>query len=323
MSCTVKFHDHIESFKEDVCTIPSIDAHIHMVDFMQETDGALYLMQKMNEAKIEKAVIFGLSVRKKWDCIDIKQPHYYLDNNSKCYYFSGTDEIVASEYLKLPAKDQKRISPMINGFNPTDKYSVHYVEKMLEKYPFFKGIGELLLRHDDLTNLITEETARINHPALFPIYELCAQKKMPIIFHQNSSSIGIHDEFEYLNEITEALDNFPNTNFIWAHCGISRRIYNKNYVEMIDKMMMKYKNLYADISWIIFDQLICENTIPKSEWIKLVDKYSDRFFIGSDLCGHYDYLGKSMARYNLFLSELRKDSAQRVAYDNAEKMWFS
>mgnify|MGYP001266169061 CR=1 FL=1 len=43
--------------------------------------------------------------QKKWDAFEKIAPHYYLDDNSRCYYFNGTDEIVAAELLRLPEID--------------------------------------------------------------------------------------------------------------------------------------------------------------------------------------------------------------------------
>jgi predicted TIM-barrel fold metal-dependent hydrolase len=67
--------------------------------------------------------------------------------------------------------------------------------------------------------------------------------------------------------------------FIWAHCGASRRVTNK------------------------------ENN-------------SDRFMIGSDLCGHYEKLGKTLARYNALIKSLSPEKASDVLCRNAEKIWF-
>jgi predicted TIM-barrel fold metal-dependent hydrolase len=147
---------------------------------------------------------------------------------------------------------------------------------MLEKYPFWRGVGEILCRHDDLTNLTKEETARVNHPALFDIYELCAARKLPVLIHQNSTSVSIHDEYEHLHELEEVLKEFPKTQFVWAHVGMSRRVFHKNYHEMI---------------------------------VSLFD-------------GHFEHVGRTMARYNKLLERLTPRAQNMIAKDNAERLWF-
>ena len=325
MSYNRNFHQKILNIPKDRIKTSGgiVDMHIHMVDFVQDTDGLKSLIKIMDKANVTKSVVFGLPVKKKWEYFEPEEPHYYLDDNSRCYYYSLTDEIVAQEYLQLSNKNQKRIAPTICGFNPTDLGAIEYVEYMFNKYPFWKGIGELLLRHDDLTNLTMDEVARVNHPALFPIFDFCGQKNLPVHIHQNSTSISHHDRFEYLHELTEVLKEFPNTKFIWAHCGTSRRVTHKNYAKMIKELLDSYQNLYVDIAWIVYDDIICTDLTPKKSWLDIINKYSDRVMIGSDLCGHFTYLGKTMARYNTLLELLPKSVEKMIARENAEALWFS
>ena len=50
-----------------------IDAHLHVVNFIQESPGSEALLRAMNKSNVEKAVIFGLPVVKIWECIDRDQ----------------------------------------------------------------------------------------------------------------------------------------------------------------------------------------------------------------------------------------------------------
>jgi hypothetical protein len=55
---------------------------------------------------------------------------------------------------------------------------------MLELSPdFWKGIGEVMARHDDLTALTYGETARADHVALDAVYELAAERDLPVSVH--------------------------------------------------------------------------------------------------------------------------------------------
>ena len=322
MSYHAAFHDRIKAHDEPRPIVPVIDAHLHYVDFIQDSDGMPALLRAMDDGRVKKAVVFGLPLKKKWDASEKKPPHYYLDDNSRCYYFHQTDEIVAEGYRRLPAAARARLAPLLCGFNATDRYAYRDAERMLEKYPFWRGVGEILCRHDDLTNLTNEETARVNHPALHDIYELCARRGLPVLLHQNSTSVSIHDEYEHLYELEEMLEKYPGTQFVWAHCGISRRVFHKKYHEMVGSMLDRFSNLRVDISWIVYDDVICDYLQPKKHWLEAILGHPDRFCLGSDLCGHFEHLGRTMARYNGLLRDLPPKARRMVASENAEALWF-
>jgi predicted TIM-barrel fold metal-dependent hydrolase len=323
MSYHAAFHQKITSHAETKPIVPVIDAHLHFVDFIQETDGLEKLAAEMDSAGVTKAVLFGMPLKKKWEACENKAPHYYLDDNSRCYYFHHTDEIVAEEYLKSPETMRKRLAPLVCGFNPTDRYAVRDVERALAKYPFWRGIGEILCRHDDLTNMTNEETARVNHIALHDIYALCAERGLPVLVHQNSTSVGIHDEYEHLHELEEVLAKFPKTVFVWAHCGISRRVFHKSYHEMVADLLDRYPNLNVDVSWVVYDDVMTLALEPKKHWLEVINRHPDRFSIGSDLCGHFEHLGKAISRYNGLLRSLSPRVRDLVASGNAERLWFA
>ena len=323
MSYHAAFHQKILAHTETQTIVPVIDAHLHFVDFIQESDGMAKLLAAMDAGRVAKAVVFGLPVKKKWDAFEKIAPHYYLDDNSRCYYFNGTDEIVAESLLRLPPASRRRFAPLVCGFNPTDRYAVRDVARMLAKYPFWRGIGEVLCRHDDLTNMTNEETARVNHPALFDVYELCASRALPVLIHQNSTSVSIHDEYEHLYELEEALPRCPGTVFVWAHCGISRRVSHKKYHEMVSALLDRFPNLHVDVSWVVYDDVICTMLEPKKHWVDVIERHPTRFSIGSDLCGHFEHLGRNLARYNGLLRGLSPRIRRLVASGNAEKLWFA
>jgi len=323
MSYRSEFSKRLKKAEETEVCVSSVDMHVHLVDFLQQTDSLRNLLMEMERANVERAVVFGIPVKKKWMSSEPHRPHYYLDDDARCYYYSATDEIVASEFLNLGPEEARKIAPTLCGFNPTDLCAIEYVDQIYSKYPFWRGIGELFLRHDDLTSQTVSEPARVTHPALREIFSFCSEKHIPVCLHHNSTSVTHHDHFEYLHEMEEVLRNFPQTTFVWAHCGASRRVTGKNYAGMIDDMLHSWKNLYVDFSWVVFDDIICKSGRPKAAWLKLTEKYPDRIMIGSDLCGHFDGFGQTMARYNTFLKSLPARFADMVARENAERLWFS
>jgi hypothetical protein len=91
---------------------------------------------------------------------------------------------------------------------------------------------------------------------------------------------------------------------------------------MVTRLLGGYPNLSVDISWIVYDDVVCRDLEPRTHWLETIDRYPGRFYLGSDLCGHFDHLGKTMARYNGLLRRLSPRVRRRVASENAEALWF-
>lgn len=304
-------------------SVPLIDSHIHFVDFLQNTDGIHALLARMDEAGIARSVLFGMPLVKKWDAFEPREPRYYLDDDARCYYYSYTDQLVASAYESLTEQQRTRFAPLLCGFNPTDKSAVRHLERMYHRHDYWRGVGEVLLRHDDLTNLTLDETARANHVAMNPVYEFCMTYGLPLLVHQNSSSVGCHNEYVYLHELEEALDRHPKLIVVWAHCGLSRRVYHDRYHEMIERLMHAYPLLHLDLSWVGYDDVICRDGCVRSEWIDVVERFADRVLLGSDLVGHFDMLKDTMNRYHGLLTNLSEAARAKVARGNAERLFFT
>lgn len=218
-----------------------IDAHVHAVNFVQETPGLKNLLLQMDKSNIQKAVVFGLPVTKQWSEYEREAPEYYLDDDSECYYYSLTDTIVAEEYKKLNPKQQKRLYPLICGFNPADRHAIKHIERMYALYPgVFRGIGEIFLRHDDLTLLTSGDVPRINTKSLYPIFEFAVSHDLPVLVHNNISTTWIADRPKYLHELEEILREFPRAKIVFCHCGISRRVYAPFYKKMIERLLLQY-----------------------------------------------------------------------------------
>jgi len=299
-----------------------IDAHLHVVNFAQESPGGEALIQSLDRANVGKAVIFGLPVAKVWAEYDREPPDYYLANDARCYYYGYTDVLVAEMVRALPAQQQQRLYPLLCGFNPTDKLALRDVKRLYSRYPdVWSGIGELLLRHDDLTALTYGEAARANHHALWPIYEFAAEHDLPVLVHQNVTSVSKSDHPVFLYEFEEALRDFPRTRFILAHCGMSRRVNVPFYYRMVERLLDQYPLLVVDYSWIVYDVAICPQGEPQEGWVALTEKYSDRICLGSDLVTRFERLGPELQRYDAFLDQLSATARANVCWHTAERVY--
>jgi len=292
------------------------DAHLHYVDFLQNSDGMKNLLSAMDSAGVENAMLNGLAVVKKWNAVDRTQPLYYLSDDSRSYWYSATDIVVAKAVLSLPKSQQKRFHPFISGFNPTDRNAVDHLERMIEWYPnLWHGIGEILTRHDDLTALTYGEQARANHIALDAVYEFASKHDMPVTVHSDISSVWIKEPL-YLHEMEEAIKKHPKTRFIWAHAGMSRRMSVPSLISVLRRMLKTYPNLSFDISWVVYPNEIAPDGKPKKEWIALVEEFPTKFMIGTDAIGHFSKYKKTISSYYVFLDALSPKTAKLVARDN-------
>src|SRR5690606_2200047 len=158
------------------------DAHLHYVDFFQESEGLPALLEAMDAAGVEHAMLAGVPVAKKWHQDEPKRPRYYAGDDAGAYWYSATDVLVAAAVKALPEAQRARFHPFLSGFNPTDKNAAAHVQRMLELYPgFWHGIGEVFTRHDDLTALTYGDTPRANNEALARIYHLAAEYDLPVL----------------------------------------------------------------------------------------------------------------------------------------------
>ena len=297
-----------------------IDSHLHYVDFLQETDGFEALVKKMDETNVPYAVLFGMAMAKEWDEDAPQAPTYYLSDDANCYYFTATDYIMMEDYNRQPKEIQDRFFPFICGANTNDLYAADHLRRVLETYPGqIYGIGELMSRHDDLTALTYGENPEANNPSFLGIYDLAAEYDIPVLIHHNIGPSYTDDPI-YMGEMEEALAHNRKTNIIWAHTGISRRVLDSNHLENIEQMLKKNSNLYVDISWVVWEDYISKDDSTLDAWAKLIEKYPDRFMIGSDKVGHWDGYENEILKYYPLVDRLSDETKIKVTQTNILKL---
>jgi len=298
------------------------DAHLHYVDFFQETDGMQKLLAAMDAGSIDHVMISGIPVAKKWHENEPKRPRYYAGDDAPVYWYSATDVLVAAALEDLDEEQRKRFHPFLSGFNPNDKNADAHIRRMLELNPgLWQGLGEVFTRHDDVTALTEGDTPRANNEALARVYHLAAEFDLPVMLHSNITSKRERNPL-YLVELEEPLRNHPHTRFIWAHAGTSMELHRHQEKleflhDTVSRLLDDYPNLYIDLSWTMLQPyLLDEDKRPDPKWVALVKRHPKRFVIGSDVVGHFDNLATGMHAFAPFLDALPAAVAQRVARDN-------
>jgi hypothetical protein len=243
--------------------------------------------------------------------------------------------MVADAWLALPDDKRARFAPVMASFNPTDIAAIDHVRRMWDKYPgLFRGLGEVMCRHDDLTMLLQDdECPVINHIAMRRLFEFCIEKDIVCMVHHNADRTAERERdnhYEYLWEVQQVLEEFPTLKLAWCHAGASRRTFEETHHRMIDDMCSAFPNLIVDISWMVWDEVICEGTgKPKQGWIDLFNKHPTRFTIGSDQVGQFigpggqNWLKPEIVKYWPLFDCLPKENAQAICYGNAERIWFA
>ncbi len=337
------------SIADDYRDVVIADGHIHLLDFLQNSDylemgeivekgpgAALPVGQRgkrieavlwaMDRANVSSALITGMPFLKKWSEDESFRSAYYLDSSSRVVAARDTDYhlALAIEDFKLTggetARQQlERLYPCVSGFDTTDLGAVDMIAKRIKEFPgLFKCIGEVLLRHDDLTNLTSGERPRANHPALFRIYDFAGEQGIPVSVHHNLAPISPDDtpkEPLYLPELLDSFNEFPDTTFIWCHAGISRRVRVQNLTDHIDGVLAVHSDhVVIDLSWVVYPNYILKDL---DGWAALIRKYPRNFVIGSDTVGSFvDYTDKIRIYGPLFDALADPDLIEQLASRN-------
>jgi hypothetical protein len=120
-------------------------------------------LKDMEGVGVDHAMVSGMPFLKKWSANEpFARPKYYLDSSSRMVLARDTDYLIGVAVLDYKRKfanseeqlrKLERLYPFVCGFDGTDLGAVDLVIKRIKEFPgVWKGIGEVMSRHDDLTN---------------------------------------------------------------------------------------------------------------------------------------------------------------------------
>jgi hypothetical protein len=294
------------------------------------------LLRTMRDDGIDYAMICGMPVLKKWSEIDdFERPDGYLDNESHVVLARDTDLAIGAAVLDYREKfrDQEeqlralnRIAPFVCGIDPTDLGAVDLVVERIKEFPgVWQGVGELMSRHDDLTNLSLGERPRSNHPALLRVCKFAGENYLPVSIHHNIAPVsrpGVERPPAYLDELVDLFrfcheepgSQRRSTVFIWCHAGASRRVHVDDLPYWIGEVLAAFgDHVYIDLSWVVLDNYIKDDL---DAWRALIERHPTRFMIGSDVVGGAGSAREKLRQYEPLLAKLEPDTRALVARDN-------
>jgi len=299
------------------------------------------LLEVLEKNDVRDVVVCGMPFVKKWSEDEFfLRPKYYLDSSSRVKAARDTDLQVAAAFMDYKVAFRgdekqlhrlKRLHPFICGLDTTDLGAMDLAIKRIQEYPgVWEGVGELMSRHDDLTNLTTGERPRGDHPSLVRLFKFCGLVGLPVSIHHNVAPISRNDSEVkkpyYLQEFLDLLEttvekepkkeNRPSV--IWCHAGISRRIVVDDYEKILDGVLARYgDNLFLDLSWVVLGSYVYKDL---DAWLALIKKYPDNFVIGSDAVGKSSAIPFELKKFNALLQALPKKVREKVAYLNLKSI---
>lgn len=318
------------------------DSHFHLTNYIQRGTDIHKYMEIMGD-KIGRSTLFGIPLQQTWSYGNSGDyaPTYYLQSDAPLYYYSFTDAFIANAYLKLKPEEQKRLDPMITGFNPADMYATDHIRSVLETYPgVFTGIGEFTIHKEFVSSKVAGEVASLTNPALDRVLDLAGEVGLVVILHSDIdmpfAKAGADPVF--LTQMKDLLRRHPKTTIIWAHLGLGRVVHpvqgqasdsvaerNPRFREIVQAMLTDptLSHLYFDISWdeVAKYAVISPETI--SNTAGMLNKYQDRVLFGTDNVAPPDQ-ATQLRVYNMWdpvWKLLTPEASRKVRLENYDRLF--
>jgi len=265
------------------------DSHFHLTNYVQEGTDIRDFLGIMGD-KVGRAALFGLPLQQMWSHGNTGDfaPTYYLETDAPLYYYSFTDAFIARAYQSLTPEQQKRIDPMVTGFNPADMYAADHIRRVLETFPgVFCGIGEFTIHKEFVSGKIAGPKPSLIDPALDRVFSFAGEVGLLVLLHND-----LHTPFpkpgrdtHQAKQLWDLLQRHPEATIIWAHCGLGRVVNPiEHQLEYIDRMLSdpKMSHVYIDVSWMELAKYIMKSETSVARSAELLEKHPDRFLFGTD-----------------------------------------
>ncbi|MGB0750000.1 MAG: amidohydrolase family protein [Magnetospiraceae bacterium] len=168
-----------------------------------------------------------------------------------------------------------------------------YLEQRLAAYDH-RGIGEFHIHNLDPND----------RPLLTAIAGMAKDRNIPLHIHSGAEPVRFFYELD------------PGLTIIWAHAGMVEP------AKVVGEMFDAYATLYADTSYRERDILQSDGTLDPA-WAAVIRRHPDRLMVGTDtwVNGQWDRYEDLIALNRRWLALLPRETAEMIAYKNAEKLF--
>jgi hypothetical protein len=318
------------------------DSHFHLTNYVQEGTDIQKYLEIMGD-KVGRSTLFGIPLQQTWSHANSGEyaPTYYLQSDAPLYYYSFTDAFIATAYKKLTPAEQKRLDPMITGFNPADMYAADHVRRVLQTFPgVFSGIGEFTIHKEFVSPKVGGPTASLTDPALDRLLNFAGDVGLVVILHNDIDMPFAKEGAEpvYLTQMKSLLRRHPRTTIIWAHMGLGRVVHpvlgeastdtNERppvFKQIVESILSDpaYRHVYFDISWDEAAKYATASPAISKRVAEVVEKYPDRFLFGTDNVAPKDQ-ATQLRVFNMWdpiWKQLSPETSRKVRLGNYETLF--
>ncbi|MDG6902605.1 MAG: amidohydrolase [Nitrososphaerota archaeon] len=241
MSVDVHVHPWTRAFmKKNGPIMKACDFFRLDVGKLPETTGQL--LEEMDEAGVERAVILG-------------QDTHATRNPAFRNYTLRNDEVAT-----IARKSKDRLVPFAGVDPNAGRDAVKELKRAANK------LGMRGLKVHSSSNSVYLNDKRL----MYPIYEVCQEKGLPILFHTGTTGLGDceikYSKTELLDEVCQS---FPDLKVVMAHFGWP-------WPEVAIAIALRNPNVFVDVSgW-------KPKYLPQSLMPYLNGILQDRFLFGTD-----------------------------------------
>lgn len=306
------------------------DSHFHLTNYIQRGTDIHQYLEIMGD-KVGRSTLFGIPLQQTWSYENSGDfaPTYYLQSDAPLYYYSFTDAYIANAYRKLTPAQQRRLDPMITGFNPADMYGADHIRRVLETYPgVFTGIGEFTIHKEFVSSKIPGETASLTNPALDRILDFGAETGLLVILHNDLDMPFARDGTPpvYLEQLKALFRRHPKTTIIWAHLGLGRIVHPlKQYVAFVTAILddPTLAHVSFDISWDEVAKYAVATPEALQNTAGALNRHPDRFLFGTDALSPTTPEGyfKTWEAYTPLWAALTPEAREKVLKGNYERLF--
>ena len=306
------------------------DCHFHLTNYAQEgTD--IHDFLKIMGTRVGRSTLFGIPLQQEWDYGNTGDfnPIYYTQTDAPLYYYSFTDAYIAMAYRSLSPAEQRRLDPMITGFNPADMHGADHIRRVLTTFPgVFSGIGEFTIHKEFVSSKIPGETASLLNPALDRILDFAGEAGLVVILH-NDVDMPFpkpgQDPYQAA-QLGALFRRHPKTQIIWAHCGLGRIVRPvKDQLGIVDRALAdpSLSHLSIDISWDEVAKYLVATPEATRATADLINRHPDRFLFGTDEVAPTEQ-AKYLKVYDMYaplFALLTPEASEKVRKGNYERLF--